>query len=64
MGKVKLCCKCDARPDGTWADTDQRFAVKMLLKHCIERGVTTDGRRVKEDPMNEVRVQAYLQSRR
>lgn len=62
MGKVKLCCQCSPREDGTFADTENRFAVKMLLKHCIQRGVTTDGRKVKEDPMTEVKVQAYLQS--
>ena len=40
--------------------TDHRVAIKVLYKDCIRRGVTTDGRKVKENPETELRVMRFL----
>ena len=37
-------------------------AIKQLSKACIREGRTLDGRRVKEDPVNEIRMMWYLNS--
>ena len=66
MGKVKLgvVCTYDGAT-GRWtpsAAPAARVAVKMLSKRCMERGETTDGRRVKENPRVEIAVLSALSS--
>jgi serine/threonine protein kinase len=64
MGKVKSAVVCTPMADGSFAAPSappyKLVAVKQLFKECIAKGVTLDGKRVKEDPMMEVAVLTYL----
>lgn len=67
MGKVKAAVECSLDPTGNWSvPSDPRlhrmFAVKQLYKYCVANRITTDHRPVREDPMNEIAVMAWLAS--
>jgi hypothetical protein len=62
MGKVKLAVVCEPTEDGGFIipAVHTMVAVKQLYKLCVERGVTTEGQPVKENPLAEVAMMAYL----
>lgn len=62
MGKVKSAVICHRQPDGSFltAPPFTLVAIKQLAKSCVARGVTLDGKPVKENPLAEVAVLHYL----
>lgn len=63
MGKVKSAVLCEAdATSGTWIVPTpySSVAIKQLYKVCVDRGVTTDGKPVKENPLGEVAMMHYL----
>jgi len=63
MGKVKSAVLCEADvASGTWVVPTPftTVAIKQLYKVCVERGVTTDGKPVRENPLGEVAMMHYL----
>jgi hypothetical protein len=64
MGKVKQAVRCVRQANGEWvmSQPPQVVAVKQLYKVCISRGVTMQGHRVKENPLQEAGVLMHLSS--
>jgi Protein kinase domain len=58
MGKVKAAVECERNINGQWIPIQpyRMIAIKQLYKWCVENGYTTDGRPVKEDPLNEIAI--------
>jgi 5'-AMP-activated protein kinase catalytic alpha subunit len=56
--QVKAACVAEVR-DGR-LHMHSRVAIKQLYKMCIDNHVTIDGRRVMEDPWNEISILAQL----
>ncbi len=60
MGKVKLAQKFTLTAADVRQDTGVAVAIKIMLKSCIRGKVTRDGRRVAENPEEEIQAMLFL----
>jgi len=60
MGKVKLAQVHSLAADGSRQDQGTAVAIKVMLKSCIRGKVTRDGRRVAENPEEEIQAMMFM----
>ena len=60
MGKVKAAKVLHRSAGGEWVDTGNMVAIKILLKSCIRNKTTRDGRRIQENPSQEILAMKFL----
>lgn len=62
MGKVKSAAECVQAADGSYfvPPDPTLVAIKQVYKYCVAHGVTTEGKRVLENPIQEAAIMARL----
>lgn len=62
-GRVAAACVCELRDDGSYHDTDNLVALKIMSLDLISRGLNVRGGVCTEDPLLEIRALSFLASR-